>query len=118
MTQSLQEFTSGLSEEERRTAAVSVVTVIPPTARRTNLNNTDIFSHGEIEYDLYCDVDGRPAPELNWYKVCSFIHGTWYARQCCGSVSTWIHMFLGLLDTDPLVRGMDPDPDPSFTQQK
>jgi hypothetical protein len=51
---------------------VSVVTVIPPTARRTNLNNTDIFSHGEIEYDLYCDVDGRPAPELNWYKVCSF----------------------------------------------
>ncbi len=57
---------------ERRTAAVSVVTVIPPTARRTNLNNTDIFSHGEIEYDLYCDVDGRPAPELNWYKVCSY----------------------------------------------
>jgi serine/threonine protein kinase len=24
-----------------------------------------------------------------------------------------IHMFLGLLDPDPLVRGMDPDPDPS-----
>ncbi len=72
MTLSLQKFTLGLSEEERRTAAVSVVTVIPPTARRTNLNNTDIFSHGEIEYDLYCDVDGRPAPELNWYKVCSF----------------------------------------------
>jgi hypothetical protein len=23
-----------------------------------------------------------------------------------------IHMFLGLLDPDPLVRGMDPDPDP------
>jgi hypothetical protein len=22
-----------------------------------------------------------------------------------------IHMFLGLLDPDPLVRGMDPDPD-------
>jgi hypothetical protein len=23
-------------------------------------------------------------------------------------------MFLGLLDTDPLVKGMDSDPDPSF----
>ncbi len=29
-----------------------------------------------------------------------------------------IHMFLGLLDPDPLVRGMDPDPDPSITKQK
>jgi hypothetical protein len=26
-------------------------------------------------------------------------------------------MFLGLLDPDPLVRGMDPDPDPSITKQ-
>ncbi len=25
-----------------------------------------------------------------------------------------IRMFLGLLDLDPLVRGMDPDPDPSL----
>jgi hypothetical protein len=24
------------------------------------------------------------------------------------------HMFLGLLDPDPLVRGMDPDPDPAL----
>jgi hypothetical protein len=30
----------------------------------------------------------------------------------------WIHMFLGLLDPDPLVRGMDPDPDPSITKHK
>jgi hypothetical protein len=29
-----------------------------------------------------------------------------------------IHMFLGLLDPDPLVRGMDPDPDPSIAKQK
>jgi hypothetical protein len=29
-----------------------------------------------------------------------------------------IHMFLGLLDPAPLVRGMDPDPDPSITKQK
>jgi hypothetical protein len=33
-----------------------------------------------------------------------------------------IHMFLGLLDPDPLVRGMDADPapelDPSITKQK
>jgi hypothetical protein len=48
---------------------VTVLTVIPPIARRTNLNNTDTFSHGEIEYELYCDVDGRPQPELNWFKV-------------------------------------------------
>ncbi len=32
----------------------------------------------------------------------------------------WIHMFLGLQDPDPLVRGMDPDPapDPSIILQK
>jgi hypothetical protein len=29
-----------------------------------------------------------------------------------------IHMFLGLLDPDPLVRGMDPDPDPFIIKQK
>jgi hypothetical protein len=31
-----------------------------------------------------------------------------------------IRMFLGLLDSvsDPLFRGMDPDPDPSITKQK
>ena len=33
-----------------------------------------------------------------------------------------IHMFLGLLDPDPLVRGMDPDldpdPNPSVSKQK
>jgi hypothetical protein len=31
-----------------------------------------------------------------------------------------IHMFLGLPDPDPLVRGMDPapDPDPSIITQK
>jgi hypothetical protein len=29
-----------------------------------------------------------------------------------------IHIFLGLPDPDPLVRGMDPDPDPSVIKQK
>ncbi len=29
-----------------------------------------------------------------------------------------IHVFLGLLDPDPLVRAMDPDPDPSVIMQK
>ncbi len=29
-----------------------------------------------------------------------------------------IHMFLGLPDPDPLVRGMNPDPDPSIIMQK
>jgi hypothetical protein len=39
-------------------------------------------------------------------------------EQCCGSGSTRIHMFLGLLDPDPSVRDMDPDLDPSITKQK
>jgi hypothetical protein len=29
-----------------------------------------------------------------------------------------IRLFSGLLDPDPLVRGMDPDPDPSILQVK
>ncbi len=29
-----------------------------------------------------------------------------------------IHKFLGLLDPDPLVRGMNPDPDPSIIKQR
>jgi hypothetical protein len=29
-----------------------------------------------------------------------------------------IHVFLGLPDPDPLVKGMDPDPNPSIIQQK
>jgi hypothetical protein len=40
-------------------------------------------------------------------------------NQCCGSGSesgsgSTGYMFLGLLDQDPLVRGMDPDPDPAL----
>jgi hypothetical protein len=36
--------------------------------------------------------------------------------QCYGSGSESVgsECFLGLLDLDPLVRGMDPDPDPSI----
>jgi hypothetical protein len=29
-----------------------------------------------------------------------------------------IRMCLGLLDPDPIVRGMDPDPDPSIIKEK
>ncbi len=29
-----------------------------------------------------------------------------------------IHLFLDLLNPDPLARGMDPDPDPSIIKQK
>ncbi len=29
-----------------------------------------------------------------------------------------IHVFFGLPDPDPLVRGMDPDPDPSIIMQQ
>jgi hypothetical protein len=40
--------------------------------------------------------------------------------QCCGSGSTGSIFFMGLLDPDPSVRSMDPDPDldPSITKQK
>jgi hypothetical protein len=41
-----------------------------------------------------------------------------FKKQCCGwgSGSTGSTCFLGLpdLDPDPLVRGMDPDPDPAL----
>jgi hypothetical protein len=37
-------------------------------------------------------------------------------RVICKAVFR-IHVFLGLPDPDPLVRGMDPDPDPSIIEQ-
>ncbi len=40
------------------------------------------------------------------------------SHQCCGSEcgsgSTGSTSFLGLPDPDPLVRGIDPDPDPAL----
>jgi hypothetical protein len=41
-------------------------------------------------------------------------------KYCPVIKSHRIHIFLSLLDLDPdpLVRGMDPDPDPSITKQK
>ncbi len=51
----------------------------------------------------------------------------WTTQQCCGSRSgsvnpdldPWIRMFSGLQDLNPdqLVRGTDPDPDPSIIKQ-
>ncbi len=38
-----------------------------------------------------------------------------------GVLRIWIcriHTFSGFLDPDPLVRGMDPDSDPSITSEK
>jgi hypothetical protein len=34
------------------------------------------------------------------------------------SALLWIRLFLCLLDPDPLVKGRDPDPDPSIKKQK
>jgi hypothetical protein len=46
-----------------------------------------------------------------------YMHG--YHQTPC-EVSIEIHMFLGLLDPDPdpLVKGMDPNQDPSIIKQK
>jgi hypothetical protein len=45
-------------------------------------------------------------------------HEGYAEEQCCGSGIRIrihrIHMFLGLQDPDPLVRGMDPDPEPAL----
>ncbi len=52
-------------------------------------------------------------------KVSAFLYWLLPVFQIC---IHWIHMFLGLPDPDPLVRGMDqapdPDPEPSITQAK
>jgi hypothetical protein len=41
------------------------------------------------------------------------------ALQCCGSgFRSRIRMILGLPDPDPLVRGTDPDLDPSIIKKK
>jgi hypothetical protein len=50
------------------------------------------------------------------------LHITFYTKnQCSRSILIririhWIHMILGIpeRDLDPLVRGMDPDPDPTL----
>jgi hypothetical protein len=47
---------------------------------------------------------------VGWGGVCGV--------QCSGSTGSRIHMFLDLPDSDPLVRGMDLDPDPSIIKQK
>ncbi len=63
----------------------------------------------------------------DWEPIFILIH-FWMRILLCGAVLRIrihrIHMFLGLLDPDPLVRGMDPDPaldpdpDPSIIMQK
>ncbi len=40
------------------------------------------------------------------------------AHKIMIQISVAIHMFLGLLDPDPLVKGTDPAPDPSIITQK
>jgi serine/threonine protein kinase len=42
----------------------------------------------------------------------------WMAPEVRAVFRIRIHMFLGLPDPDPLVRGMDPDPDSSIIMQK
>ncbi len=40
------------------------------------------------------------------------------SSQCSGSTGSICFFGLPDLDPDPLVRGMDPDPDPSFIKRK
>ncbi len=53
----------------------------------------------------------------NKFQVAMFISWSWSVLRIR---IHRIHMFLGLQDPDPLVRGMDPDPapDPSIIMQK
>jgi hypothetical protein len=37
-----------------------------------------------------------------------------HVQYCSHFLGIWIRMFLSLPDPDPLVRGTDPDPDPSL----
>ncbi len=43
---------------------------------------------------------------------------TWHIEAVLRIRIRRVRMFLGLLDPDPLVRGMDLDPDPSIIKQK
>ena len=58
------------------------------------------------------------APEIGQTRTASHPH--WFKSVLRIRIRIRIHMFLGLLDPDPdpLVRGMDPDLDPSITKQK
>jgi hypothetical protein len=62
----------------------------------------------------YPHITSAPQDRSGTHSPGENIHGT-------GSVAdpyVFIIMFLGLLDQDPLVRGTDPDPDPSFIKKK
>jgi hypothetical protein len=52
------------------------------------------------------------------YVVCELILPP--LNSVADPIRIWIHMFLCLLDPDPSVRGMDPDPDldPSIAKQE
>ncbi len=69
-------------------------------------------------------VDSEDRDRGTFYRLghqCLVIHKSWHSNEHCYQPVFRIrihriHMFLGLPDPDPLVRGMDPDP--SIIKQK
>jgi hypothetical protein len=68
-----------------------------------------------------CRVDQLSKTTVSVHQVVDKPEREKYALSDCRKIPYFltvlgirIRMFLGLLDTDPLVRGTDPDPDPSL----
>jgi hypothetical protein len=64
----------------------------------------------DVSLEVPAGQVGPPAPRVS---IPALKH---IKQQCSGSGSGSIHMFVGLSDPDPLVRGMDQDP--SIIKQK
>jgi hypothetical protein len=62
-------------------------------------------------------LDKKTNKTLSFRRVEEKPRGSENLRPVFRSRIHRIHMFLGLPDPDPLVRGMDPDPDPSIIMQ-
>jgi hypothetical protein len=86
------------------------------------------LGHSEIQFAVVCDATKESPLVLDDLLKAQVGRGTrtdksylifdWLAYVFRIRIWIRIHMFLGHKDPDPLVRGMDPDPDPSIIKQK